>query len=131
MKSYTFSEARQNFAAILEQARRDGAVRIQRRDGQSFVLIPEQQNTSPLDIAGLPLPSPSAATIFWQVFEKGGEATSELRCQLRRRHGNQNSLGEHLPDQSPLAGQLVSGAPAPVAALYRADRHRQDRADRR
>ena len=53
MKSYTFSEARQNFAAILEQARRDGAVRIQRRDGQSFVLIPEQQNTSPLDIAGI------------------------------------------------------------------------------
>src|SRR5262249_37768924 len=41
VKSYTFSEARQNFAAILEQARRDGAVRIQRRDGQSFVLTPE------------------------------------------------------------------------------------------
>ena len=49
MKSYTFSEARQNFAAILEQARRDGAVRIQRRDGQSFVLLPEQKHTSPLD----------------------------------------------------------------------------------
>jgi hypothetical protein len=53
MKSYTYSEARQNFAAILEQARRDGAVRIQRRDGQSFVLMPEQQATSPLDIAGI------------------------------------------------------------------------------
>lgn len=53
MKSYTFSEARQNFAAILEQARRDGAVRIQRRDGQSFVLLPETQITSPLDIPGI------------------------------------------------------------------------------
>jgi PHD/YefM family antitoxin component YafN of YafNO toxin-antitoxin module len=53
MKSYTFSEARQNFAAILEQARRDGAVRIQRRDGQSFVLIPERQKTSPLDVEGV------------------------------------------------------------------------------
>lgn len=53
MKSYTFSEARQNFAAILEQARRDGAVRIQRRDGQSFVLLPEQHNKSPLDIDGV------------------------------------------------------------------------------
>ena len=52
MKSYTFSEARQNFAAILEQARRDGAVHIQRRDGQSFVLLPEQ-HTSPLDIPGI------------------------------------------------------------------------------
>lgn len=53
MKSYTFSEARQNFAAILEQARRDGAVRIQRRDGQSFVLTPEPQKVSPLDIPGI------------------------------------------------------------------------------
>lgn len=55
MKSYTFSEARQNFAALLEQARRDGAVRIQRRDGQSFVLTPEAQKTSPLDIPGVQL----------------------------------------------------------------------------
>ena len=53
MKSYTFSEARQNFAAILEQARREGAVRIQRRDGQSFVLRPEPQKSSPLDIPGI------------------------------------------------------------------------------
>lgn len=53
MKSYTYSEARQNFAALLEQARRDGAVRIQRRDGQSFVVMPEQPTTSPLDIAGI------------------------------------------------------------------------------
>jgi hypothetical protein len=53
MKSYTFSEARQNFAAILEQARRDGAVRIQRRDGQSFVLQPESRTASPLDIPGI------------------------------------------------------------------------------
>ncbi|MBK9714649.1 MAG: type II toxin-antitoxin system Phd/YefM family antitoxin [Kouleothrix sp.] len=58
MKSYTFSEARQNFAAILEQARRDGAVRIQRRDGQSFVLIPETQKASPLDIPGVQLSRP-------------------------------------------------------------------------
>jgi PHD/YefM family antitoxin component YafN of YafNO toxin-antitoxin module len=58
MKSYTFSEARQNFAAILEQARRDGAVRIQRRDGQSFVLIPETQKASPLDVPGVQLHRP-------------------------------------------------------------------------
>jgi hypothetical protein len=53
MKSYTYSEARQRFADILEQARRDGAVRIQRRDGQSFVLRPEQSSGSPLAIAGI------------------------------------------------------------------------------
>ena len=53
MKSYTFSEARQNFATLLDQAQRDGAVRIQRRDGTSFVLVPEQATTSPLDVAGI------------------------------------------------------------------------------
>jgi hypothetical protein len=53
MKSYTFSEARQKFATVLEEARRDGAVRIQRRDGQSFVLRPELPTGSPLDIAGI------------------------------------------------------------------------------
>ena len=58
MKSYTFSEARQNFAAILEQARRDGMVRIQRRDGQSFVLMPEAPKASPLDISGVQLSQP-------------------------------------------------------------------------
>ena len=58
MKSYTFSEARQNFAAILEQARRDGAVRIRRRDGQSFILTPESEKASPLDIPGVILGKP-------------------------------------------------------------------------
>ena len=70
MKSYTFSEARQNFAAILEQARRDGAVRIQRRDGQSFVLLPEPQHTSPLDIPGItPVQSISRDDILASIQE--------------------------------------------------------------
>ncbi len=53
MRSYTFSEARQNFATLLDQAQRDGAVRIQRRDGTSCVLVPEQPTISPLDVAGI------------------------------------------------------------------------------
>lgn len=53
MKSYTTSEARQNFAAILDEARRNGAVRILRRDGQSFVLRPEPLAASPLDVEGV------------------------------------------------------------------------------
>ena len=50
MNSYTTSEARQNLAAILDEAQREGAVRILRRDGQSFVLRPEPATTSPLDV---------------------------------------------------------------------------------
>lgn len=55
MKVYTYSEARQNFSSVLEQARREGAVRIRRRDGQSFVLTPETVSGSPLDVEGLDL----------------------------------------------------------------------------
>ena len=58
MKIYTFSEARQDFAAVLEQARRDGAVRIQRRDGQRFVLTPEVKADSALAVQGITLDHP-------------------------------------------------------------------------
>jgi hypothetical protein len=53
MKVYTYSEARQRLASVLEQACRDGEVRIQRRDGQSSVLKREKPLTSPLDVCGV------------------------------------------------------------------------------
>ena len=55
MKVYTYSEARQRLAALLERARREGAVRIRRRDGQVFVVRPEQPAGSPLDVPSLDL----------------------------------------------------------------------------
>ena len=55
MRVYTYSEARQNFASVLEVAQRDGAVRIRRKDGRSFVLQPESSRTSPLDVEGVEL----------------------------------------------------------------------------
>ncbi len=53
MKVYTYSDARQNLATILEEAKRDGVVRIQRRDGQSFLITPETTKKSPLDVEGV------------------------------------------------------------------------------
>jgi hypothetical protein len=53
MKEYTFSEARQRLSSLLDLARRNGAVRIRKRDGQKFVLRPETQSKSPLDVPGL------------------------------------------------------------------------------
>ncbi len=41
--------------SLLEVAQRDGAVRIRRRDGRSFVLQPEPADSSPLDVAGVDL----------------------------------------------------------------------------
>jgi len=55
MKEFTYSEARQQLAALLDRARRDGAVRIRRRDGQVFVLRPESATASPLNVPGLRL----------------------------------------------------------------------------
>ena len=55
MRAYTHSEARQNLASLLEVAQRDGAVRIRRKDGRSFVLQPETSAVSPLDVEGFNL----------------------------------------------------------------------------
>lgn len=52
---YTYSEARQNLATLLDLAMTQGEVRIQRRDGQTFILRPEPMEDSPLDIAGIEL----------------------------------------------------------------------------
>ena len=55
MKVYTYTEARQRLASVLEQAQREGAVRIRRRDGQTFVIRPDASSGSPLDIEGVDL----------------------------------------------------------------------------
>jgi len=55
MKVYTYSEARQRLASLLERARREGSVRIRRKDGRVFVLRPEAVSGSPLDVPGVNL----------------------------------------------------------------------------
>ncbi len=52
---YTYSEARQNLASLLEQAVQEGKVRIRRKDGQIFVILPEVTQGSPLDVEGIDL----------------------------------------------------------------------------
>ena len=53
MKTYKFSEARQNLAALLDEATSTGEVRISRRDGRSFVIRPARTKRSPLDVPGI------------------------------------------------------------------------------
>ena len=55
MKIYTYSQARQSLAKLLDEASKEGAVRIRRRDGRTFVIQPESSNKSPLDIEGVDL----------------------------------------------------------------------------
>ncbi|GAB4547781.1 MAG: hypothetical protein Kow0063_42550 [Anaerolineae bacterium] len=55
MVVYTYTEARQKLATLLDQAVKEGEVKIKRKDGQTFVVRPEQKKGSPLDVGGLDL----------------------------------------------------------------------------
>ncbi len=50
MKVYTFSQARQNFSAVLDSAEEEGAVRITHRDGRAFTIQPAKHSPSPLAV---------------------------------------------------------------------------------
>lgn len=53
---YTYSEARQHLASVLEKATQEGEVRIKRRDGTVYVVRPESDRGSPLAVAGINRP---------------------------------------------------------------------------
>jgi antitoxin Phd len=55
MNRYTYSEARQKLARLLDEAQRDGEVLITRRDGQAFALRPVAKPSSPLEVEGIDL----------------------------------------------------------------------------
>ena len=53
MKVYTYSEARQRFARLLDEARSGGEIRIKRRDGSEYAVRPVAPGKSPLDVPGV------------------------------------------------------------------------------
>lgn len=53
MKVYTYSEARQKLARLLDEASKGGEVRIKRRDGREFAVRPVRSDASPLDVPGV------------------------------------------------------------------------------
>lgn len=53
MRVYTYSEARQKLASVLDEAREKGEIRIKRRDGSEFVVRPLETGRSPLDVPGV------------------------------------------------------------------------------
>ena len=55
MREYSFTEARQNFASMLEEAKKKGAVCIKKRDGEAFYIKPVVEGKSPLDVKGVNL----------------------------------------------------------------------------
>lgn len=71
MKEYSFTEARQHFASILDEAKKDGVVCVKKRDGESFYIKPAIRKKSPLDVKGVNL-GLSAAEIV-DVIKEGRE----------------------------------------------------------
>lgn len=55
MKVYTYTEARQKLASLLDNVVREGSAMIKRRDGQTFVVKLQNQDSSPLDVEGIDL----------------------------------------------------------------------------
>lgn len=53
MQVFTYSEARQKLAMILDQAENTGKVLIRRKDGRTFALVPEKVVSSPLDVPSI------------------------------------------------------------------------------
>ncbi len=54
MKVYTYSEAREKLATILEESKTEEVV-IKRRKGDTYAIVPQSQRIrrSPFDVAGL------------------------------------------------------------------------------
>lgn len=63
MKVYSYSQARQQLAAVLDCAEQEGQVKITHRDGRSFVLHPEPSSHSPLAVPGIALNLSSAEIV--------------------------------------------------------------------
>ena len=53
MKIFTFSEARQKLASLLDTVRREGEVRIRRKDGTVYAIRQVKEEVSPLEVAGI------------------------------------------------------------------------------
>ena len=78
MTIYTYSEARQNFASVLDKARTEGKVLIKRKDGSVFMIQPVSQKGSPLDVKGpkLDISPEEIANILREIREKPSQTSS-------------------------------------------------------
>jgi hypothetical protein len=78
MKTFTYSEARQQFSTLLDEARSAGRVQIRRRDGQLFVLQPAKQERSPLDVPGVDAGLAEGESHSWLRDERDNSAVRLL-----------------------------------------------------
>lgn len=75
MNVYTYTEARQKLATLLDKALQEGEVLIRRKDGQVFVVKPQPRADSPLNVEGIDL---SITTPEIIAFIQESRRTSDL-----------------------------------------------------
>lgn len=73
MKTYTYSQARQNLSAVLNRARTE-EVYIRRRGGEVFRIAPKRPKGSPFDVPGVKTKARTADIL---------EAVREVRQRAR------------------------------------------------
>jgi antitoxin (DNA-binding transcriptional repressor) of toxin-antitoxin stability system len=79
MRIYTYTEARQKLASVLDTAESTGKVVIRRKDGRTFALVPERPRRSPLDV-----PSIRAATTTKELVKIVRKSRSDAKGLKRR-----------------------------------------------
>jgi len=77
MKVYTYSQARQNLAAVLNQSK-DEAVLIRRRSGDSFTVVPKPREGSPFDVPGVKTTA-TTSDILAAVMESRSKTSRQRR----------------------------------------------------
>jgi len=106
VKTYTYSEARQRLATLLDQARREGRVQIRRQDGSTFLLQPVTASRSPLDVPGVSsaLRPGELIALVREEREQSGErilaALSSERLRPRSRPASKKPRRRHTPPRS-------------------------------
>lgn len=78
MKVYTYSQARQNLAAVLNQSK-DGDVLIRRRGGDAFAIVPQRRQGSPFDVPGVKTQA-ATSDILSAVRESRSKASQQRRA---------------------------------------------------
>ena len=71
MREYSFTEARQHFASLLDEAKKEGVVCVKKRNGESFYIKPAAPKKSPLDVKGVKLDMTASEIV--DVVRKGRE----------------------------------------------------------
>jgi len=81
MKVYTYSQARQNLAAVLNQSK-DEEVLIRRRGGDSFAVVPKPREGSPFDVPGVNAKA-STSDILTAVRESRSKSSQQRHPRRR------------------------------------------------